>query len=77
MLADKSNERSRDIQSFWESGRSVNEEVRKSTGIKLKPSIVRKARVRAVLSDKTLGKWFEEVIDEKAAREEKEEKKPK
>jgi len=48
----------------------MNEEVRKSTGIKLRPSIVKIARVRAVSSDKTLGEWVEEAIQEKAAREE-------
>ena len=48
-------------------------EVRKTTGIKLRPSITKKARVRAVSSDKTLGEWIEEAIEEKAAREEREE----
>jgi len=51
----------------------MNEEVRKTTGIRLRPSIVRKARVRAASSDKRLGGWVEEAIEEKAAREEKEE----
>jgi len=55
----------------------VNEEVRKSLSVKMKPSIVKKARVRAVISDKTLGEWMEEAIEEKAAREEREEKEPK
>jgi len=55
----------------------MNEEVRKTTGIKLRPSIVRKARVRAASTDKRLGEWMEEAIEEKAAREEREEKKSK
>ncbi|MBA7578203.1 hypothetical protein ES708_20065 [subsurface metagenome] len=55
----------------------MNEEVRKTTGIKLRPSIVKKARIRAVSSDKTLGEWVEEAIEEKVAREEREEKQPK
>jgi hypothetical protein len=41
--------------------------------MKMKPSIVKRARVRAVVSEKTLGEWLEEAIQEKAAREEKEE----
>jgi len=56
---------------------TMNEEVRKTTGIKLRPSIVRKARVRAASTDKRLGEWIEEAIEEKVAREEKEEKQPK
>ncbi len=52
----------------------MNNEVRKTTGIKLRPSIVKKARVRAVSTDKTLGEWIEEAIEEKAVREEREEK---
>ncbi|MBA7577391.1 hypothetical protein ES708_19242 [subsurface metagenome] len=55
----------------------MNEEVRKSTGIKLKPSIVRKARVRAASTDKRLGEWIEGAIEEKAAREEREEEQAK
>jgi len=48
----------------------VNEEVRRTTAIKLRPSIVRKARIGAASTDKTLGEWLEEAIEEKAAREE-------
>ncbi len=51
----------------------MDEEVRKSTGIKLRPSIIRHARVKAASSDKRLGEWLEEAIEEKAAREEKKE----
>jgi len=46
----------------------MNEEVRKPTGIKLRPSIAKKARVRAASTDKRLGEWIEEAIEEKAAR---------
>jgi len=53
---------------------SMNEEVRRSVTIKMKPSIVKKARVRAVISDKTLGEWLEKAIEEKVEREEKEPK---
>ena len=52
----------------------MNDEARKSVTIKMKPNIVKKARVRAVSSDKTLGEWMEEAVEEKAAREEKGEK---
>ena len=45
----------------------MNEEVRKTIGIKLRLSIVRKARVRADYSDERLGKWIEEAIEEKPA----------
>ncbi len=39
--------------------------------------MVRKARVRAASTDKRLGEWLEEAIEEKAVREEREEKQPK
>ena len=55
----------------------MNDEIRKSLSVKMRPSIVKKARVRAVSSDKTLGEWMEEAVKERAAREEKEEKQPK
>ena len=51
----------------------MSKEVRKTVGIKLRPSIVREARIRATYSDKRLGAWIEEVIEGKAAREEREE----
>ncbi len=47
----------------------MNDEVRRSLTIKVKPSIAKKARIRAVSSDKALGVWIEEAIEEKAARE--------
>jgi len=52
----------------------MNDEIRKSVSMKMKPSVIKKARLRAVSCDKTLGEWVEEAIEEKAAREEKEEK---
>jgi len=48
------------------------EEVREGKYIKLKPSILKKARLGAVSSDKALGKWMEEAIEEKVAREARE-----
>jgi len=47
-------------------------EIRKSVSMKMKPSVIKKARLSAVSSDKTLGEWIEEAIGEKAAREETE-----
>jgi hypothetical protein len=47
-----------------------NEEVRRTIGIRLRPSIIRKARIRATYSNTRLGQWIEEAIEEKAAREE-------
>ncbi len=49
----------------------MNDEVRKSKSIKMKPSIVRKAHQKAKEEGKTLGRWLEEAIDEKLEREEK------
>ncbi len=49
----------------------MDDEVRKSVSIKMKPSIIRKARVRAASSDKRLAEWLEEAIEEKTEREEK------
>ena len=37
----------------------------------MKPSVVKRARIRAVSSDKALREWLEEAIQEKAAREER------
>jgi len=53
----------------------MNEEVRESKSIKMKPSIVRKAHHVAIEEGKALGKWIEDaiedVIKEKIEREEK------
>ena len=51
----------------------MNED-RKSVTMKMRPSVVKKARVGAAGSDKRLGEWIEEAIEEKAAREEKQPK---
>lgn len=40
-------------------------EAREGKYIKLKPSILKKARLRAVSCDKALGEWMEEAIEEK------------
>jgi predicted HicB family RNase H-like nuclease len=47
------------------------EEARQGRSIKIKPSILRKAHHRAIESQKRLGEWVEEAIEEKAIREEK------
>jgi len=52
----------------------MNDETRKPMSVKVRPSIQRKARVRAASSDKRLSEWIEEAIEEKAAREEKQAK---
>jgi len=52
----------------------MDEEVRQSRSMKIRPSILRKAHHRAIESQKRLGEWMEEAIEEKAAREEKEAK---
>jgi len=46
------------------------EEARQGRSIKIKPSVLRKAHHRAIESQKRLGKWVEEAIEEKAIREE-------
>ncbi len=51
----------------------MNEEVRKSVTIEMKPSIVKKARIKAVTPEKTLGEWLEGAVEEKEARGEREE----
>ena len=54
---------------------SMNEKiVRKPRNVKINPDILLKARVEALRSKRTLGEWLEEAIEEKVAREEKEEK---
>ena len=46
----------------------MNDEVRESKSIKMKPSIVRKAHHKAIEEGKTLGRWLEEAIEEKIGR---------
>jgi predicted HicB family RNase H-like nuclease len=50
----------------------MNDEVRQSQHIKMKPSIVRKAHQKTKEEGKTLGRWIEEAIEEKIQREERE-----
>jgi len=50
----------------------MGEEPRQGRSIKIRPSILRKAHHRAIESEKRLGEWVEEAIEEKAAREERE-----
>ena len=54
----------------------MNEEVRESKSIKMKPSIVRKAHHAAIKEGKSLGRLIEDAIEEKLGRE-REEKEPK
>lgn len=49
----------------------MNDEVRESRSIKMKPSVLRKAHDEAVDAGKTLGRWLEDAIEEKIKREEK------
>jgi len=55
----------------------MGEEIRQSRGIKIRPSILRKAYHRAIESNKRLGEWVEEAIEDKAASEGREETNPK
>ena len=48
------------------------EEARQGRSIKIKPTILRKAHHRAIESQKRLGAWIEEAIEEKIEREQKE-----
>ena len=49
----------------------MNDEIRESKSIKMKPSIVFKAHQKAKKEGKTLGRWLEEAIEERIEREEK------
>jgi len=49
----------------------MNDEIRKSRSIKIKPVLLRKAHIRAIESEKRLGRWLEEAIEEKIEREQK------
>ena len=50
----------------------MDAEIRQSRSMKVRPSILRKAHIRAIESQKRLGEWVEEAIEEKLAREERE-----
>jgi len=43
----------------------MDEETRESRSIKIKPSILRKAHHVAIEEGKSLGRWIEDVIEEK------------
>ena len=51
------------------------EERRQPRSIKIRPSMVRKAHHMAIESQRTLGEWIEGAIEEKASREEEEQRK--
>ena len=46
-------------------------EPKPAVGVRVDPEILHKARVRAVIQKKTLGRWLEEAIIEKLESEEK------
>lgn len=52
----------------------MNAEARESKHIKMKPSILRKTHQKAIQQGKTLGRWIEDAIEKKLAREKTEEK---
>ena len=45
------------------------EETRQGRSIKIKPSVLRKAHHEAIESQKRLGEWVEEAVEEKIERE--------
>jgi len=47
--------------------------VRKPRNVWINPDALHKARIEALRERKSLGEWLEEAIEQKAAREEKEE----
>jgi len=47
------------------------EESRQARSIKIRPSVLRKAHHRAIESQKRLGEWIEDAIEEKIEREER------
>ena len=49
----------------------MNDEARESQSIKMKPSIVRRAHLKAIEEGKTLGRWIEDAIEEKIERDER------
>ncbi|MBA7665062.1 hypothetical protein ES703_73128 [subsurface metagenome] len=52
----------------------MSAKARESKHIKMKPTIVRKAHLKATEQGKTLGRGIEDIIEEKLAREKTEEK---
>ena len=49
----------------------MNAKARESKNIKMKPSIVRKAHLKASEQGKTLGRWTEDAREEKIEQEER------
>ncbi|MBA7529814.1 hypothetical protein ES705_22013 [subsurface metagenome] len=49
----------------------MNDEVRESKRIRMKPSVVREAHKKANEEGQTLGRWIEDAIKERIARERK------
>ena len=47
----------------------MDSEIRESRSIKIKPTLLRKAHIRAIESEKGLCQWLEEAIIEKIERE--------
>lgn len=47
----------------------VQEEHRKLAAVRIKPSAMRTAKIAAAVAGKTMGKWIEEAIQEKAEKE--------
>lgn len=45
--------------------------VRKPRNVKIDPAAMRRARIEALRSERSLGEWLEEAIDEKIERENK------
>jgi len=52
----------------------MNNEAKTPSNIRIRPSVLYRARVAAVIQKKTLGQWLEEAIMEKIAREQKQSK---
>ena len=49
----------------------MDREIRQSRSVKIRPSVLRKAHHRAIESQKRIGEWLEEAVEEKIKREEK------
>ena len=49
----------------------MDREIRQSRSVKIRPSVLRKAHHRAIESQKRIGEWLEEAVEEKIEREEK------
>lgn len=49
----------------------MNEKIRQSRSIRIIPDILKQAHYSAIQSDKKLGEWIEEAIEEKIKKEQK------